>query len=250
MPCERCSRSSPAIRTHAGKSISEIESSEGLKALFQLLKNELPQKPIQGTRQHAPDASPSVQARIGGTEATPSAARVAGMGEAIFAETAEGPDAITILHRAAEAGEARANLTQMLARSDMLHDPSRGEFKPLLAVEFPIAIRGEMTTAEFHIDREAEGAETPEGKIWQARFSIDHPDGGMIHARAGLRGESLSATLWAEDADTAARMREAAGMLDAALSEQGFEVLDLRILHGRPAYKAGPAAGQFLQSIA
>jgi hypothetical protein len=161
-----------------------------------------------------------------------------------------GEDMTAVVLRAAEAGEARITASQILARQDILPDLARLDQRTQLHVELPITMRGEGFSAEFQVDSEAHGDEAGETRMWQARFSVDVPEAGLVHARAGLRGETMSATLWAEEAETAQSMRDIAEELRAALASQGLEVLDLKILHGKPPQPMSAMPGHYLQSVA
>ncbi len=228
----------------------EPVTAQGLKALFQMLKAELAGK-LPEQANPAPSDRDGKASSTGRMEtAEPRVSQRPQDQQPPTRLPAVSEELARTLHHAAEAGEARTGLTHAIARSDALLDQPRTDLRPVLALEIPIAMRGEVAVADFRLDQEHGGGASAESKIWQARFSVELPDAGTVHARAGLRGETVAATIWAEDNDTAQSMREAVEELKAALAEQGLDVLDLRVLHGRPAYKTGSYAGQLLQSVA
>jgi len=57
---------------------------------------------------------------------------------------------------------------------------------------------------------------------------------GALTARLTLRGGSLAATLWAEDAITAGTIQSRLGELQADLEDAGLAVARLGIYAGRP----------------
>jgi hypothetical protein len=225
-----------------------IVTAAGLKALFQVLKAELAIVPPSSAKGDVPHGAPRL---IADDASAPRGASLQARDASLpMAGLSAGEDMTAVVLRAAEAGEARITASQILARQDILPDLARLDQRTQLHVELPITMRGEGFSAEFQVDSEAHGDEAGETRMWQARFSVDVPEAGLVHARAGLRGETMSATLWAEEAETAQSMRDIAEELRAALASQGLEVLDLKILHGKPPQPMSAMPGHYLQSVA
>ncbi len=234
---------------------------EGLKALFQMVRQQitaaLPEVPGKENVAREPQAPRGGEAANAAHRPAASAqpdvrqAPPAPRAEALAQAEAGSADEFTAsLSRLAEAGESRISLAQHGQRIEALFDPARGEQKALLHVEIPIGLRPDNAAVDLNIERDAGTVAAAEGRIYQARFSIDLPGTGPVHARAGIRGDQLAATIWAEDAETAGRMRALADKLDAALAGQGLEILDLKILHGKPPHRMAVAAGALLSGVA
>jgi hypothetical protein len=226
-----------------------VTTAAGLKALFQVLKAELASASAALAKSEAHHSAQRL-ATDDTSSATRGASGQARDGLSSMSALSNSEDTASIVFRAAEAGEARISASQILARQDVIPDMARPDQRTLLNVELPIAMRGEGFSAEFQVDSEGHGGESGENRMWQARFSVDVPQAGLVHARAGLRGDSMSATLWAEEAETAQSMREIAEELRAALTAQGLELLDLKILHGKPPQPITAMPGHYLQSVA
>jgi hypothetical protein len=215
------------------------KAGDGLAAMFRDLKSALQRQGVETPSR----ALPPSEAR-----AAPAPRGTMPMAEDMSAAP---PQSLAAqLLRLAEAGESQVAAMQLAARHETLAEGTRSDFRSLAAGELPVAFGSQMLGAEFHIERDAQGEAEPGGRNWQARFSIDLPGAGPVHARAGLRGANVAATLWAEHLDTAEKMRAVIDELRAALGGQGLDVLDLRVLHGRPPHRAPLPVGQILQSSA
>ena len=145
--------------------------------------------------------------------------------------------------RHAEAGEARLLLTHALHRVETGSDARpdrRADLRLVLAAELPIALGQQTAIADMRFEQQGCSNGEHSGKLWQARFSVDAPETGPIHARAGLMGDVFAATLWVENPDTARAMRAELATLQESLANTGLNVRELRIIEGRaPAQPKG-----------
>lgn len=69
---------------------------------------------------------------------------------------------------------------------------------------------------------------------WQVRLTFELPGAGSLHAHLTVVREQLSASFWAEQADTFAKTRAALQSLRQQLEQDGCEVRQLECFHGRP----------------
>ncbi len=126
----------------------------------------------------------------------------------------------------------------------------RGDDGPRWNFEVPFATPQGTHVAQFEISRDGRSARPVDGvaPIWRARFSIDLDPLGPVHAQISLRGTRAAVTLWAEQADGAARLRAGAGQLAEALRAAELDAGDLVVRDGTPRQPAAVAApaGHFL----
>lgn len=152
-----------------------------------------------------------------------------------------------ILGEELEAAIARHELLQ-LASTDP--DQGKGGSGRRWMFEIPFRRDGEALMAQMEISEEEPGdPAAPLGRSWRARFSLQLAPLGPLHAQISLRGEHLSATIWAEDPASAGVLRLGQPLLAAALREKGLSC-DLHVLPGAPAAPASAPAGRFLDHSA
>ncbi|MFL9824763.1 flagellar hook-length control protein FliK [Rhodoplanes sp. SY1] len=117
--------------------------------------------------------------------------------------------------------------------------------------EIPFATPQGTTVAQFEISRDGKGQGTA-GKAapaWRARFAVEIEPVGLVHAQVTVTGERAGVTLWAERGDSAALLRDNAGVLAERLRAAELDPSEVVVRDGappRPAREAAPAAGRFL----
>lgn len=124
-----------------------------------------------------------------------------------------------------------------------------GEARPAQwQFEVPVATPQGAAIAQFEIRRDAqEGGGDGAGEggpVWRARFSLDAAPMGPVHARIALSGGGGRVTLWAENADTAERLRAEAGRLTQALGDDKLAA-QVAVYPGAPPAPTPPSPGRF-----
>lgn len=106
--------------------------------------------------------------------------------------------------------------------------------------ELPVATPQGTAIAQFEVDRDGAGSGAADGVApWRARFSIDVEPLGPVHVHVAMTGGKAAVSVWAERADSLARLRDHGAELARALpAEVVF----------RPGAPGGavPARGHFL----
>jgi hypothetical protein len=113
---------------------------------------------------------------------------------------------------------------------------------------FDIPLATPQGTAIVQLRIERDGKRNPKGEknsVWQAVFSIDVEPIGPVHARVAMVGEVANVALFAERSDSAAALRENAGLLAVGLAEAALEPGDILCATGAPASPAA-APGLFV----
>ena len=114
--------------------------------------------------------------------------------------------------------------------------------------EIPLATPQGPAIAQFEIDRDGGHAGTQAGadsRVWRARFSLDVTPMGPVHARIALHGGTARVTLWAEDAETAAKLTAQQGELSDGLLADNLEP-QVQIVSGAPATPTPPPSGRLM----
>ncbi len=122
-----------------------------------------------------------------------------------------------------------------LARQDLMqiaslpepHEPETAEARPQqggrLNLDLPFMTPQGLAVAQFEISHDGGGsgggAVGPAERTYKARFSIDIEPLGPVHAQVSLTGSRTRVSLWAERAETIARLRAGEEILGAALRE-------------------------------
>lgn len=121
---------------------------------------------------------------------------------------------------------ARQDLMQIASLPDP-HEPDTAEARPQqggrLNLDLPFMTPQGMAVAQLEISHDGGGsgggAVGPAERTYKARFSIDVEPLGPVHALVTLTGARTRVSLWAERAETIARLRAGEEVLGAALRE-------------------------------
>ncbi len=154
----------------------------------------------------------------------------------------------TTLAREVDQAVERLKLHQIASLPEQrVSDPARVQ---QLSFELPVAFGQQTAMAGFRIEREKRRAKEANGQpidIWGVRFAIDADLLGPVHAHVRLAGQTISVTLWAEDAATHGAFVAAIPMLEAALADNALEIGELMVFPGRPAEQKRTSRGHSLQ---
>lgn len=147
-----------------------------------------------------------------------------------------------------DAALARLELTQLasLPADGEPGTPHLDRTSHALVVEVPIAFGQQTAIAQMRIGEEDRRPGETEPPAWVVRFSLDVEPLGPVHALVRLQGESVGVTLWAERAETSARLKEGAPALDAALADAALSVGNISVRGGKPEAGTAAAAGAFV----
>lgn len=156
------------------------------------------------------------------------------------------------LLKGASAALARQDLMQIASLREVHHDPETGEARPQPArvnLDIPFVTPQGVAVAQFEIARDGGGAGGsmvgPVERTYRARFSIDVEPLGPVHALVTLTGTRARVSLWAERAETIARLRAGEEALGAAL-RQAELAPEVAIHSGLPPVKDASTLGHFV----
>jgi hypothetical protein len=158
------------------------------------------------------------------------------------------PDAVA--HRLLDDTDAALARQTLLQIASLPDQTAHTRFDPTARWNFevPFATPQGTAVAQFEISRDGGGenasVEAP-SRVWRARFSINLEPAGPVHAQVSLAGERTSVRMWAERSATAARLRDEAPQLSAALREAELTPGDIVIGNGTPPAQPAPH-GHFL----
>jgi Flagellar hook-length control protein FliK len=126
--------------------------------------------------------------------------------------------------------------------------PADAQRPQQLSFEIPLAFGQQTAMAAFRIERDRKRKTRPDEPtdVWGVRFAIDADVLGPVHAHVRLAGQTISVSLWAEQADTHRIFVAAIPRLEAALAENALEVGALTVLPGRPAEIRPAVSSHFL----
>ncbi|MDR6625438.1 flagellar hook-length control protein FliK [Caulobacter segnis] len=246
------------------KSTSQTPSAKPVSAVLGFLDlAEVSPEPDDG-RPPPPAATPLAARGYGGTLADPAAPKtppppfaggpMAGQRPKVTELPAHAaPDEIVRrLLRGASAALARQDLMQIASLREVHHDPETGEARPQpsrLNLDVPFVTLEGVAVAQFEITRDGGGAGGgvvgPVERTYRARFSIDVEPLGPVHALVTLTGARARVSLWAERAETIARLRAGEEALGAAL-RQAELTPEVAVHSGPPPVKDGRALGHFV----
>jgi hypothetical protein len=157
---------------------------------------------------------------------------------------------VTVARRLLHETEA-AIARQELLQAASLPEPAppgvrRSETPGHWLFEIPYVSPQGQGVAQFEVERDGAGggASPAAEKTWRARFSIDLAPLGPLHAQLAVTGYRAGVTLWAEDPETAAQLREWQDLLAQALESADY-LPDVAVMTGAPP-AASVAAGAFV----
>jgi hypothetical protein len=155
------------------------------------------------------------------------------------------------LLKGAAAALARQDLMQIASLREVHHDPETGETRPQparLNLDAPFVTPQGVAVAQFEITRDGGGGGAMVGPVertYRVRFSIDVEPLGAVHALITLTGARARVSLWAERAETIARLRAGEEALSAAL-RQAELTPEVAVHSGPPPVKDARALGHFV----
>ncbi len=135
-------------------------------------------------------------------------------------------DVVRGLLKGASGALARQDLMQIASLPDAqqheLETPEARQPGARLNLDLPFVTPQGVAVAQFEISHDgggSGGAVGPAERTYKARFSIDVEPLGPVHAMVTLTGSRTRVSLWAERAETIARLRAGEESLGAALRE-------------------------------
>jgi len=142
----------------------------------------------------------------------------------------------TLLHQA-DAALARIEQNQLATLSGNPHATT------LLAVDLPVRDGRHTGVLELSIEEQEAGMTGGDPVMpWSVWLHFDFEQLGKVHARVTLRGEAVSAALWAEHETTAALFQQHLATLEGALRHAGLVPSGVHCQTGVPPLTAAPAA--------
>jgi hypothetical protein len=118
-----------------------------------------------------------------------------------------------------------------------------------LNMDLPFVTPQGVAVAQFEIGHDGGGsggyAGGPIERTYKARFSIDLEPMGPVHALVTLTGSRTRVSLWAERAETIARLRASEEVLGAALREAEL-VPEVAVHSGAPSTQGASPLGHFV----
>lgn len=155
------------------------------------------------------------------------------------------------LLKGATAALARQELMQIASLREVHHDPETGETRPQparLNLDVPFVTPQGVAVAQFEVTRDGGGGGAMVGPVertYRVRFSIDVEPLGPVHALVTLTGARARVSLWAERAETIARLRAGEEALGAALRQADLTP-EVAVHSGPPPVKDARALGHFV----
>jgi hypothetical protein len=145
-----------------------------------------------------------------------------------------------------EAALARHTMLQIASLPDEVSQNRAGDPAQRLVFDIPLATPQGTAVMQLRIERDGgrSGKDTKK-PVWQATFSLDVEPIGPVHARIAMAGDTANVSLFAERGDSAAALRENAGLLAAGLAEAAITPGDILCATGAPASPAA-APGLFV----
>lgn len=155
-------------------------------------------------------------------------------------------DLVRRLLKGANGALARQDLMQIASLPEQHHhEPEAAETRPQAArlnLDLPFMTPQGVAVAQFEISRDgggsAGGAAGPDERTYRARFSIDMEPLGPVHALVTLTGARARVSLWAERAETIARLRAGEEALGAALRQAELSP-EVAVHSGAPPSQGG-----------
>lgn len=162
-------------------------------------------------------------------------------------------DAVRNLLKATGGALARQDLMQIASLPDGARpDIDGAEVRQpgaRLNLDLPFVTPQGVAVAQFEIGHDGGGsggyAGGPIERTYKARFSIDLEPMGPVHALVTLTGSRTRVSLWAERAETIARLRASEEVLGAALREAEL-VPEVAVHSGAPSTQGASPLGHFV----
>ena len=131
------------------------------------------------------------------------------------------------LVRQVEGSIARVQLSQLASM------PQDHSSQPSWTLEFPLRHGDNVDIVQLRLEKEAPQDDEKESR-WRVTLTLDLPKIGTLYATITVCGESASATLWAEEAETAKLIDSHLQLLRDALEQQGVVAGEIRCQQGSP----------------
>jgi len=156
------------------------------------------------------------------------------------------------LLKGAGAALARQDLLQIASLPEARHDVETGEPRPQVArwnLDVPFMTPQGVAVAQFEISHDGGGTgggvAGPAERTYRVRFSIDVEPLGPVHALVTLTGARTRVSLWAERAETIARLRAGEESLGAALRQAELSP-EVAVHSGAPPLRDAGVLGHFV----
>lgn len=219
----------------------------GLRAGLLLLRDTLSASRLQP---RAPDAAvPDLPSLARHPRGQPKASTPYGIFQAL--DAGDSPGLIALLLGQTDASLARLRLSSLASLGAMSEAEGARGVTPLdVTFELPLALAGETAILSMQIGRDEAEGPSPEDKhpAWRLRFAVELDDIGAVEAVVGLDNKRLFVTLWVERAETLQHMRRDMQGLREEISGMGLQVVDFRLVHGRPSDPPA-ASGQLVDTL-
>jgi hypothetical protein len=162
-------------------------------------------------------------------------------------------DAVRNLLKATGGALARQDLMQIASLPDGARPDADGhevrQQGARLNLDLPFVTPQGVAVAQFEIGHDGGGsggyAGGPLERTYKARFSIDLEPMGPVHALVTLTGSRTRVSLWAERAETIARLRAGEEVLGAALREAELTP-EVAVHSGAPSVPGASPLGHFV----
>ncbi|WP_184719400.1 flagellar hook-length control protein FliK [Caulobacter sp.] len=162
-------------------------------------------------------------------------------------------DAVRNLLKATGGALARQDLMQIASLPDGARPDADGhevrQQGARLNLDLPFVTPQGVAVAQFEIGHDGGGsggyAGGPIERTYKARFSIDLEPMGPVHALVTLTGSRTRVSLWAERAETIARLRAGEEVLGAALREAELTP-EVAVHSGAPSVPGSSPLGHFV----
>lgn len=146
----------------------------------------------------------------------------------LLLDAMSGEDLLSELRRAVEGGISRLVLNQTQSL------PSAEQAGQRWVVELPVWCGEEFRSVDLVVERDGHREDQDSTQLgWRVELEVDLPELGSVQAKVLVRGEKVSAVLWAERDSTALLAQQAITVLEASLINAGLEVGALTCRQGK-----------------
>ena len=196
---------------------NSISLQSDLKAAMLIFQNEL--KRLLGTDRQANKKLPSTNVPPPNRHTSPVAQ--------MLASTIGGFDSEDLLD-AVQSALARQRLNQLESL------PREGELSRVWLMEIPLLEKENTDLLQLRLEQQKPEQENQTEETWTIEFAIAPKPLGPIHAKLKLKNETLSLTLWAEEALTEILFQRYKDKLQAQLRATGISPEQIQIFRGKP----------------